>query len=69
MLIRIGVSNEKIWVGNTVLPKFCDIFPNYDFLNFTNVGKNLSQIWDEDKKKKGLYLEFVSDFSTFVPKT
>ena len=45
MLIRIDVpAAEKIWVGNTVLPKFCDVFPNYDFLDFTNVRKNLSKI-------------------------
>ena len=44
MLIRIDVPAEKIWVGSTVLPKFCDVFPNHDFLNFTNVRKNLSKI-------------------------
>ena len=30
--------------------------------------KKLFKIWDKDKKNKSLHLEFVSDFSIFLPK-
>ena len=28
----IGVPAKKIWGSNEVLPKFCDVCPNHDFL-------------------------------------
>ena len=31
--VRItGVPSQKIWEGNKVLPKSCDVCPNHDFL-------------------------------------
>ena len=27
----IGVPAEKSWLGNAVLPKFCELWPNHDF--------------------------------------
>ena len=70
MLIRIGVSVEKNW--NTVFPKIYDVCPNHDFLELYGYEKKLCLEFRVKTKKqtnKGLFLEFVSDFSIFVPKT
>ena len=32
LLISIGVPAQKIFGGNEVLPKSCDVCPNHDFL-------------------------------------
>ena len=41
MAICIGVPAKKNLGCNEVLPKFCDIYPNYDFLAFYGLDKRI----------------------------
>ena len=42
--LLIGVLTKKIWRGDKVLPKFCDICSNHDFQYFTDRTEKLSEI-------------------------
>ena len=42
--VIIGVPAKKFGEDNKVLPKFCDVCPNHDFLYFTDKTKKFSEV-------------------------
>ena len=71
---HIAVPAQKNLGGNEVLPKFCDVYLNHDFI--VHFGYDKKIVWDSQtknqfcpkimvifKKKKGPHLKSISDFS------
>ena len=42
--LLIAVPAQKILGGNEVLPKFCDVCPNHDFIVHFGYDKKMSEI-------------------------
>ena len=77
IVIPIAVPSQKNLGGNKILPKFCDVFPNHDFIVHYGYEKKIfcdSQTKNQfglkimvisrapQKKRKGLHLNLVIIF-------